>query len=47
MGLGKKMERPKAAVQKSNDPLVNPSVQTKLKMGTPGDKHEQQADRVC
>jgi hypothetical protein len=47
MGLGKKIERPNAAVQRSNDPLVKPSVQAKLKMGSPGDKHEQQADRVA
>ncbi|MFT6921966.1 MAG: hypothetical protein ACJA1C_000964 [Crocinitomicaceae bacterium] len=47
MGLGKKIERPNAAVQRSNDPLVKPSVQAKLKMGSAGDKHEQQADRVA
>ncbi len=48
MGLGKKMERPKAQVQQQDTgSFIKPTVQSKLKMGSSGDKYEKEADNVA
>jgi hypothetical protein len=48
MGLGKKIERPKATIQSQDTgSFIRPTVQSKLQMGSSGDKYEKQADNVA